>query len=290
MYHTRLQVICDPAFSEILIAELAEANFDTFLENENGFEAYVEGDGYDPFVVEAIRKKYEPVTAANFSFSKIAQKNWNEEWEKSYAPIIVDDKCLIRASFHEPQRRYPYQVIITPKMSFGTGHHQTTYLMVSNMLQMSFADKRVMDAGCGTAILSIMASKLGAKEVEAFDIDEWSVVNGNENKEINQCTNIRIQQGKIATLNLSGTFDIILANINKNVLLDELSLYSKFLSPQGLLLLSGFFALDIADLLREAFRYNLFEVRHGERETWASILLQKSPSPVQAFSGGKSNR
>lgn len=274
MYHTRLLVTCSPEFSELLLAELAEANFDTFLENERGFEAYVEGDGYDKPLVEAILKKYEALAPVEFSFSQIQKRNWNEEWEKSYSPIAVDDRCLIRASFHQADKKYPYEVVITPKMSFGTGHHQTTYLMVKNMLDIDHQGKRVMDAGCGTAILSIMASKLGAREVEAFDIDEWSIENGNENTAINHCNNIRIQQGKIAEVALSGKFDIVLANINKNVLLDEMKTYSSYLKPGGLLLLSGFFTLDIADLLEEGSRYNLKEVSRDERDTWACLLLK----------------
>lgn len=256
------------------MAELSEANFDTFLENESGFEAYVEEDRYDKFMVEVIRKKYEPSTWLEFSFSRIAKRNWNEEWEKSYSPIVVDDKCLIRAAFHEEEKRYPYEIIITPKMSFGTGHHQTTYLMVKNMMHIDHHNKRAMDAGCGTAILSVMASKLGAKEVEAFDIDEWSVVNGNENTDINQCKNIRIQRGNIKEVDLMGRFDIILANINKNVLMDEMNIYVSYLNPGGKLLLSGFLTLDIPDLLTEASRHHLLEIRRDEKETWAALLLQ----------------
>ena len=274
MYHTRLLVTCDPGYTEILLAELAEARFDTFLENENGFEAYVEGDGYDKPLVESIFRKYHEVATANFAFTRIAKRNWNEEWEKSYAPILVDNRCLIRASFHESDGQYPYEVIITPKMSFGTGHHQTTYLMVKAMLSIDHANKRVMDAGCGTAILSVLASKLGAKEVEAFDIDEWSVINGNENTEINHCHNIRIQRGTIREVVVNGKFDIIVANINKNVLLDEMKTYSGYLQPGGLLLLSGFFTSDIPDLLLETVRCNLHEVARDDREAWASLLLQ----------------
>lgn len=276
MYHTCLLVTCNTEFSEILMAELGEANFDTFLENENGFEAYVEEDKFDKQLVEEIREKYISATPLVFSFSVIPKKNWNEAWEKSYTPIVVEDKCLIRANFHHPDKRYPYEIIITPKMSFGTGHHQTTYLMVKNIMEMACFDKRVMDAGCGTAILSIMACKLGAREVQAFDIDEWSVVNGNENIDINQCKNIHIQQGTITEVNLTGNFDIILANINKNVLLDEIKKYVPYLNPQGLLLLSGFFTLDIPDLLLEAALWNLKEIRRDDRETWASLLLQRT--------------
>lgn len=276
MYHTRLLVTCSPEFSEMLLAELAEANFDTFLENENGFEAYVEGEGYDKPLVDAILKKYQALTSVEFSFSQIQKRNWNEEWEKSYSPIVVDDKCLIRASFHQADKKYPYEIVITPKMSFGTGHHQTTYLMVKNMLNIDHRGKRVMDAGCGTAILSIMASKLGAREVEAFDIDEWSIENGNENTAINHCDNITIQQGKITEVSLSGSFDIILANINKNVLLDEMKLYASYLNAGGFLLLSGFFTLDIPDLLAEASRHSLTEVSRDERDTWACLLLRST--------------
>ena len=276
MYHTRLLVTCDPGFSEILMAELAEASFDTFLENEYGFEACVEGELYEKSLVEAIRKKYEAVTSLEFSFSQIPEKNWNEEWEKSYEPIVVEGKCLIRASFHQPEKRYPYEIVITPKMSFGTGHHQTTYLMVKNMMDLDHRSKRVMDAGCGTSILSIMASKLGAKEIEAFDIDEWSVVNSNENTTINHCHNIHIRQGTITEVRPNGKFDLILANINKNVLLDELNIYSSYLAPEGHLLLSGFFALDIPDLLTEASRHDLHEIRRDEKETWAALLLARN--------------
>jgi len=275
MYHTQLIVTCDPAYSEILIAELSQANFDTFLENDNGFEAYVEEEKYDGSLLEEIKKKYEGVTPLRFSWSRIEKKNWNEEWEKSFSPLVVEDKCLIRASFHQAEKRYPYEVIITPKMSFGTGHHQTTWLMVRNMLHIDHLGKRVMDAGCGTAILSILASKLGASEIEAFDIDEWSVENGTENIAINQCSNIQIRQGKISDLELKGPFDIILANINKNVLLDEMQRYAPHLSEGGLLLLSGFFTQDIPDLLDEADRYKLREVRRDERDNWAALLLSR---------------
>ena len=147
--------------------------------------------------------------------------------------------------------------------------------MVKAQMDIDHQDKRVMDAGCGTAILSIMASKRGAKEVVAFDIDEWSVVNGQENIEVNNCNNISLQQGKLSEVNISGTFDIVLANINKNVLLEEIKLYQEYLVPGGLLLLSGFYTHDIADLLKEGSTYNLKEVSRDERETWASLLLKK---------------
>jgi ribosomal protein L11 methyltransferase len=275
MYYTRLQVICNSDFAEILMAEIAEAGFDTFMETDKGFEAYVELEKFDKEQLQYIKDRYSDQTPLIFYQDRIEKQNWNEEWEKSYQPIIVDDRCLIRAEFHKIDKEYPYVITITPKMSFGTGHHQTTYLMVKAQMDIDHQDKRVMDAGCGTAILSIMASKRGAKEVVAFDIDEWSVVNGQENIEVNNCNNISLQQGKLSEVNISGTFDIVLANINKNVLLEEIKLYQEYLVPGGLLLLSGFYTHDIADLLKEGSTYNLKEVSRDERETWASLLLKK---------------
>ncbi len=275
MYYTRLQVICDSEFSEILMAEIAETGFDTFMENEKGFEAYAEQDKYDKQRLHAVKDKYGQFTPVVFYQDKIEKKNWNEEWEKNYEPIIVDDKCMIRAGFHQPEKKYQYEIIITPKMSFGTGHHQTTYLMVKNQMDMDHRNKTVMDAGCGTAILSVMASKLGAKQVDAFDVDEWSVINGQENIEINKCSNITIRQGKISDLTFDDNFDIILANINKNILLVEMAQHAAYLNPGGLLLLSGFYEKDIPDLMAEAQRYALQQVRSDERENWAALLLKK---------------
>jgi len=274
MYSTRLQVVCDPEFSEILMAEIVEAGFDTFMETEKGFEAYVEGDNFDKELLNQLQEKYKHVNPLLFFQDQIQKQNWNEEWEKNVDPIFVDDKCLVRAAFHKIEKKYPYEIIITPKMSFGTGHHQTTHLMISRQMKMNHQGKRVMDAGCGTAILSIMASKLGAKEVEAFDIDEWSVINGVENTENNGCANIHIQQGKIDEVKLTGKFDIILANINKNILLQEMHHYASYLEKGSLLLLSGFYTHDIEDLKSEASKYDLKEIAHDERETWACLLLQ----------------
>lgn len=276
MYYTRLTVLCDPDFTEILMAELSEAGFDTFLETSSGFEAYVEDEGYDKTRLEEIKDRYRDLTTVHYRLDPIEKKNWNEEWEKSYSPIIVEDKCLIRASFHNIEKKYPYEIIITPKMSFGTGHHQTTYLMIQAQMEIDHTNKTVMDAGCGTAILSIMASKRGAKHVEAFDIDEWSVINGNENLEVNNCKNISLRQGKISDLTFENNFDIILANINKNILLAEIPQYAAYLNGGGLLLLSGFYEKDIPDLVQRAASYNLSQVTKYARESWSALLLKKA--------------
>lgn len=275
MYYTRLQVVCDPAFAEMLMAEIAEAGFDTFMETDKGFEAYVEQSQFDKNKLQFIRDKYAAVTPVVFYQDRIEKQNWNEAWEKNYEPIVVENQCLIHASFHKPAQSYPYHIIITPKMSFGTGHHQTTYLMVKAQLNIDHTHKTVMDAGTGTGVLAIMAAKRGAVLVEAFDIDEWSILNSTENVQLNGCDNIVIRQGTISDLTFESRFDIILANINKNILLGELHQYAAYLNPKGLLVLSGFYEKDIPDLLTEADRYSLVQVRSDERDGWASLLLRK---------------
>lgn len=257
------------------MAEVAEAGFDTFLENEKGFEAYTEEKKVDFALVELIKEKYQHVQPLIFFQDKVHKENWNEEWEKNVDPVIVEDECLIRAEFHKIDKKYPYEIIITPKMSFGTGHHQTTYLMIKNQLKIDHLNKYVMDAGCGTAILSVMASKRGAESIESFDIDDWSIENGEDNARVNKCQNITIRQGTIGDFVWTKRFDIILANINKNVLLAEMKVYSENLMVGGQLLLSGFYTKDISDLLEEAKRHGLQEQHRDERETWASLLLDK---------------
>lgn len=276
MYHTRLRVECAEDLRDLLIAQLAGLGFDAFMETDGGFEAYAEEDQFNLNATHDLFARQASSTRAVYEFDRIEKRNWNEEWEKGYDPIDVEGRCLIRADFHKPARNYPYEIIITPKMSFGTGHHQTTYLMVKRQMQVDHRNKRVMDAGCGTAILSVMASKLGARKVEAFDIDEWSVINGNENIAVNRCANIRIQQGTIADVRLTGAFDVILANINKNVLLAEMGRYRSFLAPNGILLLSGFYTADIADLVREAGAHGMKESARDEKETWAALQLEKA--------------
>jgi ribosomal protein L11 methyltransferase len=274
-YYTRLQVICDPEFSEILMAEIAEAGFNTFMEIEQGFEAYGEEKKIDTSLVESVRKKYRHVNPLLLHFERVEKQNWNKEWEKNVDPINVDGKVFVRAAFHEPMRSIAHEIIITPKMSFGTGHHQTTYLMLRSQLSIDHKGKQVMDAGCGTAILSIMASKLGAKHVEAFDIDEWSVENSRENIDINKTPNINIQLGTVRSLSFKKTFDIILGNINKNILIDEMDAYAGLLTRGGMLLLSGFYGTDIAELVGRATSFGMEERARDEKEGWASLLLAK---------------
>jgi ribosomal protein L11 methyltransferase len=275
MHYIRLCVKCDAAFTEILMAEIAEAGFNSFIETESGFEAYTDEDEtYNTQLLESILQKYQHIKPFETKIDKVEKENWNEKWENSFDPIIVDDIIYIRAHFH-PVKNYPYVITITPKMSFGTGHHETTYLMLKSQLNINHKNKVVMDAGCGTAILAIMASKLGARSIEAFDIDEWSAVNGNENTTLNQVDNVSIRQGKISTLTFDQPFDIILANINKNILLEEMPLYAQHLAEGGNLLLSGFYESDVAELEQRALEFALRKEFQDTRNNWATIALKK---------------
>lgn len=275
MFYTRLKVACPPDFAEILMAEVADAGFDTFMETGQGFEAYVEEERFDRQYLQAIQQNYRHVHPLLFFFDRIEKQNWNAEWEKQVPPIVVNEQCLVRAEFHQPEKKYPYEIVITPKMSFGTGHHQTTHLMLQQQLTLDHTGKRVMDAGCGTAILSIFAALRGASHVEAFDVDEWSVRNGQENVEINGIKNVHIRQGHIRQLAFGGPFAVILANINKNILLDEMEAYAHHTSPGGHLLLSGFFTADIAQVCATAENHGFALVQPATRDQWAALLLKK---------------
>lgn len=246
------------------------------METHDGFEADAEEHQVDLILVEGIREKYNHVQSLAFRTSFTNKENWNELWEKNVAPVYVDDQCLIRAEFHPSEKKYPYEIVITPKMSFGTGHHPTTHLMIKAMLAVDHHGKQVMDAGCGTAILSIFAALKGAAVVEAFDIDEWSITNGEENARLNNVPNVRVRRGTIADFFWPHKFDIILANINRNILLAEMAAYSQCLVSGGILLLSGFYVRDIPDLVATANNHQLSLEFQEEREQWATLRLRKS--------------
>jgi ribosomal protein L11 methyltransferase len=272
VYYTRLTVICPPDHSEILMAEIAEAGFDTFLETDHGFEAYGEQPSRES--ATAIQEKYRHIQPLLFRFDQVEKQNWNEEWEKNVEPVIVADAVLVRAAFHQLAKPYPYEIIITPKMSFGTGHHPTTHLMLQAQLSVDHAGKYVMDAGCGTGILAVMASKRGATRVDAFDIDEWSVENARENVAVNHCHNVEVWLGKLGMRTYEHRFAVILANINKNILLADMPALASHLEPQGMLLLSGFYSTDLDDMIAAGRAHGLRKVTHYEREGWASLVMK----------------
>ncbi|MDX2188520.1 MAG: 50S ribosomal protein L11 methyltransferase [Bacteroidota bacterium] len=261
-----------PEFQEIVIAELSELDFDSFWETEQGFSGYIFAHLYSELRLAELIEKYK---AANITYEilTLENKNWNEEWEKNFEPIIIDDKCYIRAAFHKPRPEIPLEIVIDPKMSFGTGHHATTYMMVQQLFALDLKNKTVMDAGTGSGILAIVASKLGASEILAFDTDDWAVENSIENTSKNNCTNITVSQGTINECVPEGKkYDVILANITKNILTSESASYMESLQADGYLIISGFYTEDVKDLT-STFG-GLQVVNTIERDNWASVIFQ----------------
>lgn len=268
-----IDVQCDTHFKDIYIAEMSSLGFDAFVENEIGFVAYIEETKYEEDLLEDIVKRYQPFTTLKYKLRKVEKKNWNEIWERNYDPIYIDDQCVVKASFHDIPTYFPYEITIDPKMSFGTGHHETTYLMLKAQLDLDFKGKHVLDVGCGTGILAIMAKMLGSAEVMACDIDEWCVENSLENFRLNECPNIKIRQGNITRI--EGEFDIILANINRNVLIHDIPFYVNLLKQNGKLLMSGFYKEDIA-MIKEVLVDKSMRLRKiSNKHNWSCVLFEK---------------
>lgn len=275
MEYLEFKIKCLDEFQEILIAELAEIGFDSFLENEDGIDAYILKSDFDRDKFDRVIAEYQDAAQISMTEGIMPKVNWNEEWEKNYDPIAVDDLVYVRASFHVPQPGFKHEIVINPKMSFGTGHHATTFQMLSHQGELDHKGKRVLDVGSGTGILAIMAHLLGARSVEAFDIDDWCVDNGNENFDLNGLST-RMGLGTIRDVNPVGPFEIVLANINKNVLLDEMGIYASLLPSGGFLLLSGFYTEDIEDLVQAASPFGLELRKKSSKDNWAALILQKS--------------
>lgn len=275
MDYLEFKIKCLDEFREILIAELSMIGFDSFLETEEGIDAYALKSDFNQGEFDEVIAKYRDEAQLTLEEGILPKVNWNAEWEKNYDPIAVDDLVYVRASFHPSQPQYKHEIVINPKMSFGTGHHATTFQMLRHQGTVDHQGKRVLDVGSGTGILAVMAHLLGASEVEAFDIDDWCVENGNENFDLNGLET-RMKLGTIREVNPSGEFDIILANINKNVLLDEMEIYSSLLKNNGALLLSGFYTEDIDDLAECARRLGLELVSRQSKDNWAALILEKT--------------
>ncbi len=270
MDYIEVDVTCGNEWKEIYIAWLSESGYDSFEETPSGIKAYIPEIN---FAAEQLSKMIR--AEDSFSVIKPETKNWNEEWEKNFPMVEVNPQCIIRAPFHKLPKNYAYDVIIQPKMSFGTGHHSTTRLMMDEMMQHDFTGKRILDFGSGTAVLSILAAKLGSNDIYAIDNDEWSYANAAENAELNGVNFTGLQLGTLEDLNETG-FDIILANINKNIILESLKKLVDKLKPGGKLFTSGFFATDEQDITHAAQQYQLNFVVLKTENNWAMCLYQKS--------------
>lgn len=251
-----------------LIALLSMEEFDAFEEDDNDLKCFIDSEKYNPSLLKNILSNYH----VEYAETVIEEQNWNAVWEKNFDPVIVGDFCAIRAHFHEPFVDKKHEIIITPKMSFGTGHHATTYMMISQMSRIDFKNKRVADFGTGTGVLAILAEKLGSEFVWAIDIDEWSIENATENIEKNGCKKIIIE--KADSFNPNQRFDIILANINKNVILSSADALISGVNPKGKILLSGLLSEDEDDIVSTFTSKGFLHCRTVERNKWICILLE----------------
>lgn len=258
---------------EILIAELGYAGFESFVETEEGVTAYIQKEEWNEQILDDVQILKSNEFEITYTFDEIEQTNWNEEWEKNFNPIIVDDRCSVRAPFHE-KFDTDYDIIIEPKMSFGTGHHETTHMMIQHILKNDFEGKSVLDMGCGTGVLAILAEMRGASQLEAIDIDNWCYLNSLENVVRNNCKHITVLEGEGSLLE-GKTFDTIIANINRNILLEDIKVYAKCLNENGSLFLSGFYKEDIPFIQKECELYDLNLSDQLDRNNWVALHFKK---------------
>ncbi len=255
--------------SEILMAELGYAGFESFVETEIGIIAYIQEQDCNESILDDIQILKSEEFSISHTKENIEQTNWNKEWEKNFNPIMVDDLCTVRAPFHEKPKT-KYDIVIEPKMSFGTGHHETTHMMIQHILKNDFYTKSVLDMGCGTGVLAILSEMKGAKPIDAIDIDNWCYLNSLENVERNNCQNISVYEGD-ANLIKDRKYDIILANINRNILVKDIKVYASCLNKNGMLVLSGFYKNDIPILEGECRKHMLKLDEKLERNDWVSL-------------------
>ena len=255
--------------SEILVAELGEKPFESFTESDFGIVAYIKKEFWSEDLLDDIFIMNSPQFTVSYRIEEIEQVNWNQEWEKHFEPIDVDGLCHVRAPFH-PKTDAKYDIIIEPKMSFGTGHHETTHMMIQHLLETDVTGKKTLDMGCGTAILAILAEMKGAKPIDAIDIDNWCYLNSIENAQRNNCSHISVYEGD-ASLLIGKKYDVIIANINRNILLADMDAYVKCLNTNGILLLSGFYEDDIPAIDEAARKNGLTFAKKLSRNNWVSL-------------------
>ena len=255
--------------SEILIAELGEKAFESFTETETGIDAFVQKDLWEDTILDDVYILQSEEFKIDYTFEEIEQVNWNEEWEKNFEPIEVDGKCHVRAPFH-PKTNAEFDIVIEPKMSFGTGHHETTHMMIQHLLEMDVNGLKTLDMGCGTAILAILAEMKGAKPIDAIDIDNWCYLNSIENAERNHCQNISVYEGDAALLQ-GKKYDLIIANINRNILLNDMQSYVNCLNTGGTILFSGFYEEDIPFIDSSCTEKGLTFIKKFQRNNWVSL-------------------
>ncbi|MFR9166042.1 MAG: 50S ribosomal protein L11 methyltransferase [Dysgonomonas sp.] len=274
MNYVKVNFVCipnDDIVNSVLSAVIAEIGFESFEEAEEGTTAYVAEELFDKDSLDKILKNFPVEAEITYTVEEIEEINWNEEWEKNYfKPLIIDDRCIIQSTFHNQPADYEYNILIDPKMAFGTGHHQTTKLMIKEILKMDLKGKSVLDMGCGTAVLAILASMRGADPIVAIDIDHWAYDNAIENLQLNNIHNVEVQIGGAEILG-SQKFDVIFANINRNILLNDIKKYVSVLNENGELYMSGFYTEDIPVLENECAQFGLKLSGCSEDNNWAEV-------------------
>lgn len=276
MQYIQVQFSCEPnseVLTDILSAQLGEIGFESFVRTETGLEAYIPLPELSPEKVDLLLSGFPLEAEITYSCSEMEDKNWNEEWEKNYfQPVVIEDILCIHSSFHKIEGEFRYRILIDPKMSFGTGHHQTTELMMRELLKMELEGKSLLDMGCGTAVLAILASMRGASPITAIDIDEWAYHNAMENARLNGIDNIRLLQGGAELLG-DETYDVILANINRNILLQDIAAYTRVLNRNGVLIMSGFYSEDIPAIRAAAEAKGLTYRHFAEIDRWVAVTF-----------------
>jgi ribosomal protein L11 methyltransferase len=265
----------DATSREVLIAVLSGIGFTAFEESGADVHACIPSVRFDPALAEDAVRHCGLSGIEAPKVEVVEEENWNAAWEAQFQPLLIADRIFVRASFHDPGPEKAYDIVIDPKMSFGTGHHETTHLMLECQLDIDHTGRKVLDVGTGTGILSVFAHKRGAGVIEAIDTDEWSIHNCRENFKLNRVQNHTIHQGTIQNLTLDHDFDIILANINRNVILDEIGAYADHLADEGMLLISGFYAQDSGEIARAAGRVRFRLLHQKERNGWAVLLFTR---------------
>ena len=268
---------CTETVNDVLTAVLGEVGFESFVECEGGLTAYIQQTLCDENAIKiAITEFPLPDTDITYTYTEAEDKDWNEEWEKNFfQPIVIGDRCVIHSTFHNDVPQAEYDIVINPQMAFGTGHHETTSLIIGELLDSDLQGKALLDMGCGTSILAILARMRGASPCTAIDIDEWCVRNSLENIALNGVDNIAVSQGDASSLKSKGPFDMVIANINRNILLADMKHYIARMNPGAELLMSGFYIDDIPVIREEAERNGLHFVHHREKNRWAAVKFQK---------------
>ena len=260
---------------DLLINALGEIGFDTFEEVDLGFKAYIPSGDFNQEALDETLSLYKDMFTFSYEVTLIPQKNWNEVWESNFEPLVIGDKIYVRATFHEPGPEFPYEIVIDPKMAFGTGHHQTTAMMLELILENDFTGKKVLDMGCGTGILAIMASKLGSRNITAIDYDPVCYDSTIENAQLNHIRNVTALCGSKEVIP-DEQYDIILANINRNILLDQIPRYSEVLKSGGEIYFSGFYETPDLDIItEEARKYALKYISHKKNKDWTAAKFVK---------------